>query len=361
MQQSKRILFLDVLRALAVILMLQGHTISALGDFSDVSKSSLFYQVWSFIRGITAPLFIFTAGTVFIYLLKIDKPFFACSRVRKGLVRFVTLLTIGYLLNYPSLRIFDFADATNARWLKFFSVDALHLIAFGILFLIFLRFVSYKTGVNELFLYLFSALALLVSTPFVLRIPWRNITNPLVASYFSYGTGSFFPLFPYLFYIFAGAVLGYMLRNNASIYKKSSFSLFLVAAGTVLFLFAVFTDNIFYNDVAAIDYLRTDFLLTIQRLGIVLILAGILSFLLARSGNMPRFVFSLGRNSLLIYVLHLVLIYGCVLVPGLTFIWENSLSITNSVIIAISITIIFTILSILYDRKKIKFAYSVSR
>ena len=361
MQQSKRILFLDVLRALAVVLMLQGHTISALGDFSDIDKASLFYQVWSFLRGITAPLFIFTAGTVFVYLLKIDRPYFACFRVRKGLVRFITLLTIGYLLNYPSLRVFDFADATTIKWLKFFSVDALHLIAFGILSLILIRFVSYKTGVNELFLYLFSALILLISTPFILNIPWGKITNPLIAPYFSYGTGSFFPLFPYLFYIFAGAALGFTLRKNDSLYTKPSFGYSISAVGILLYLASIFVDNMFYNEFAAFDYLRTDVLLAIQRLGLVLILAGIVSILSARSVIMPRFVSSLGRNSLLIYVLHLVLIYGCVLVPGLTIIWKNSLSITVSVLIAISITIIFTILSILYDRKKIKFAYSVSR
>ncbi len=361
MQQSKRILFLDVLRALAVVLMLQGHTISTLGDFSGIDKSNLLYQVWIFMRGITAPLFIFTAGTVFVYLLKIDKPFFTSSRVRKGLIRFITLLTIGYLLNYPSLRIFDFADVTYPQWLKFFSVDALHLIAFGILTLILIRFVSFKTGINELILYLLSAFTLLIFTPFILSIPWQKITNPLLASYFTFDSGSYFPLFPYLFYIFTGAVFGYILRKYDSIHVKPFFNPLLLTTGILLIVMPIFADYMFYNEISSVDFLRIEVLLMIERLGVVLILAGILSFLSVRSAHLPDFVLSIGRHSLLIYVLHLILIYGCVLVPGLTIIWKNELSITISVMIAISITIIFTILSILYDRKKIKIAYSGSK
>jgi uncharacterized membrane protein len=340
--------------------MLQGHTISALGDFSEIDKSSFVYQVWIFIRGITAPLFIFTAGTVFVYLLKINGSFFSGSRVRKGLVRFMVLLTIGYLLNFPTLRIFDFADVTDSRWLKFFSVDALHLIAFGILFLIVTRYISYKTNISEFLLYIFVSIAVLIITPFVLDVNWQDITNPLFASYFTYETGSYFPLFPFLFYIFAGGTVGFLLRNNNNLHKKPVFSITLLGSGIFLFIIPIIADSIFYNELVEINYLRTDVLLTVKRLGVVLLLTGLLSIALSKYEKMPEYILSPGRNSLIIYVLHLVLIYGCVLFPGLTFIWKNSLSITISVLTAITITIIFTILSILHDRKKLKFEISAS-
>lgn len=356
MQQSKRILFLDVMRALAVILMLQGHTISALGDFSEIDKSSSYYQIWSFIRGITAPLFIFTAGTVFIYLLDIgNKHFFSNVRVRKGLVRFITLLIIGYLLNYPTLRIFDFSDVTTLQWLQFFSVDALHLIAFGILSLILIRYISHLTGLNEFVTYMSAALLVLMITPYVLNNDWTNITILPLASYFTYNTGSFFPLFPWLFYIFAGGGFGSILRKNETFTQKPGFYLTIIGAGIILFIIPIILDYSFYNELASVDYLRTDVLLSIKRLGIVLLIAGLLSLLFARSARTPKVILSIGRNSLLIYILHLILIYGCVLIPGLTFIWKNSFSITISALIAITITIIFSILSILIDRKKLNF------
>jgi len=350
------------MRALAVILMLQGHTISALGDFSEINKSSSSYQIWSFIRGITAPLFIFTAGTVFIYLLdNSNKHFFSNVRVRKGLVRFITLLIIGYLLNYPTLRIFDFADATSIQWLKFYSVDALHLIAFGILSLLLIRYISYLTGINEFALHLSAAFVVLMLTPYVLNIDWTNITILPLASYFTYSTGSFFPFFPWLFYIFAGGAFGYILRKKGNIHQKPGFYLAIIGSGIILFVLPVILDKAFYSEFISIDYLRTDVLLSIKRLGIVLLLAGVLSFIFVRSVRMPQVILSLGRNSLLIYILHLILIYGCVLIPGLTFIWKNSLSITISALIAITITVIFSILSILNDRKKLKFDNSGSK
>jgi uncharacterized membrane protein len=58
-----RILFIDLARAIAVLLMVQGHTIDALlhPDF----RTSLQYNAWLYLRGLTSCTFLFLSGAAF--------------------------------------------------------------------------------------------------------------------------------------------------------------------------------------------------------------------------------------------------------------------------------------------------------
>ena len=67
---QQRIVFLDLLRALAVMMMVEGHTIDVLLLNEYRSYDYLGFRLWQFTRGMTAPIFLLTAGTVFIYLLR---------------------------------------------------------------------------------------------------------------------------------------------------------------------------------------------------------------------------------------------------------------------------------------------------
>ena len=58
-----RVVFIDLARAVAVLLMVQGHTIDALlhPDF----RWSVSYNAWLFVRGLTSCTFLFLSGTAF--------------------------------------------------------------------------------------------------------------------------------------------------------------------------------------------------------------------------------------------------------------------------------------------------------
>ncbi len=64
-----RLKFIDLARALAILLMLEGHFVglSLAGEYRD--SSSVIYNIWNSIRGFTAPLFFTVAGMIFAYLL----------------------------------------------------------------------------------------------------------------------------------------------------------------------------------------------------------------------------------------------------------------------------------------------------
>lgn len=313
----KRIIFLDLMRALAVLMMVEGHTVDTfLADqFRDYSSAA--YNIWLTIRGFTAPIFMFTSGVVFTYLLRLQKvPFKENPRVYKGVKRFVTLVLIGYLLRFPTYKIFDYSEVTKEQWLSFFAVDALHLIGFGLLFIIGLTFLAEKFKVNDSLILAAGAFFFFTIYLITEKIDWINILPAPLAAYFYDKSGSLFPLFPWSGYVIAGGFLGYYLANNPEAFTKKSFSLKLFAAGFVLFLTSFvfhFIEDLFYGNK---QFWTDQFALIFYRLGTVILLNAGMSFIAARIKNIPDFVKQIGRNTLVIYAVHVVILYGSAWFPG---------------------------------------------
>ncbi|MDH7605331.1 MAG: heparan-alpha-glucosaminide N-acetyltransferase domain-containing protein, partial [Melioribacter sp.] len=69
----KRVIFIDMMRAFAVLMMVQGHTIDTFLSNEYRTTESILYNIWFTIRGFTAPIFMFSSGTVFTYLLRLHK------------------------------------------------------------------------------------------------------------------------------------------------------------------------------------------------------------------------------------------------------------------------------------------------
>ena len=70
MLSSQRITALDMARFLAMIMMVQGHTIDALAsrDFLDIHFFP--WNVWDFLRGFTAQIFLIVSGMVQVFANK---------------------------------------------------------------------------------------------------------------------------------------------------------------------------------------------------------------------------------------------------------------------------------------------------
>ena len=80
-----RIVFIDILRAYAILMMLKGHFVDTLLAESYRSPESSLFHLWSFMRGMTAPIFFTVTGLVFIFLLLRDgRPIGKNERVKKG-------------------------------------------------------------------------------------------------------------------------------------------------------------------------------------------------------------------------------------------------------------------------------------
>ncbi len=102
MAKSKRIVFLDFMRVLALLMMIEGHTTYDFLDLTIRDGDSKGIYFWSYIRGYTAPFFLMVSGAVFAYLLlSQEKEDGSNPRLKAGTRRIITLFFWGYLLNFP--------------------------------------------------------------------------------------------------------------------------------------------------------------------------------------------------------------------------------------------------------------------
>jgi uncharacterized membrane protein len=325
--QAHRVIFIDLMRAIAVLQMVQGHTISVFLSQDSRNAELPLYAIWYFFRGMTAPIFMFTAGTVFTYLFKsVHKSFSENYRVKKGVRRAFLLILLGYLLRYPTWKIVDFSDVTTDKWQTFFAVDVLQLIGLSLLILLLILFIIEKLKLNYTITFVVSATLIFLLSPFIETINWNALLPAPLAAYFYSGSGSLFPLFPFAGYVIAGGVLGSYLAQNPMVFKTSRFSLILAIFGSAFTLIALLSALILKTlNIQIIDP-QAEPNTILFRMGFVLLLTAVVSYISIRVNKIPQLIILAGRNTLLIYVVHLVILYGSAWSPGLDILWGYSFS-----------------------------------
>lgn len=353
--KKNRIIFIDLMRAFAVLQMVQGHTVEVLLATELRSTENLVFSVWHFMRGMTAPIFMFTAGTTFTYLFRLAQdPFEKNPRVWKGIKRFLLLVLIGYLLRYPTATLIDFSSVTDYQWNIFFAVDVLHLIGFGILFVLILSYLSEKTKLGDYFIFITGALLFFLPADAFNRIEWINFLPQPVASYFYQGTGSQFPLFPWAGYVIIGAAMGSYLARNPLVFKSSKFSLKLSIAGLILLFSSYIGADIAQLFGHNFDRSSTSLLTITFRIGFVLLLNALVSFISISVETIPRIIILVGRNTLLIYVVHLMILYGSAWNIGLNYYWGKSLYSLHTISIALAMIVTMTTMVWLINKFKVR-------
>ncbi len=354
--QKNRIIFIDLMRAFAVLQMVQGHTTDVLLAGSYRSMDYPLYAVWLFMRGMTAPIFMFSAGTVFTYLFRLVKePFATNPRVKKGFKRVLLLVILGYLLRYPTATVFDFSDVTADQWKIFMAVDVLQCIGIGILFLIICAWIAEKYKLNDYLVFAAGALLFFILHPYFYSIEWKEFLPVPLAGYFYKGTGSIFPLFPWAGYVIIGGVLGSYLAKNPLVFKTVKFSAGLFITGGILFSTALIVNYLLQNNLnAGFDTWSQSPFLSMMRLGFVLMLNAAVSFISLKVDTIPRFLILVGRNTLLIYIVHLMILYGSAWNPGLILLFGGTLSAWKTAGFALGMITLMSIMVIIIHKLKIK-------
>ncbi len=316
-QQKKRIEFIDLLRGWAVIVMIETHVFNA--TLTSANTESGFFTVLTFINGLVAPSFLFASGLAYAVTtrrkmqdyLRFGTPLF------RQLGRLLLILLIGYTLHIPR---FSWAHcryiAGDHAWELFFQADVLHCIAVSLLLLQVLLLVLR----SEIRLYravVGLTLAIVFATPLMWDVDFRGILPLPIAAYMNGLHDSLFPLFPWSAFVFAGAITGWQYlrakdRESAGgtgAVVATMRSAAWIGAGIIAFSFAL-------HPVASVvypvyDYWKFSPSFFFLRLGLVLLLCtGMFAYERLR-GVSPRSVVTLiGRESLIVYVTHLLLIYG---------------------------------------------------
>lgn len=311
---KSRIIFIDVLRAYAILMMLQGHFVDTLLAASYRNADSSLFSLWSFMRGMTAPIFFTVTGVVFTYLLLKDgRPLKENKRVKKGLRRGVFLLGIGYLLkiNFPGL-LFGYLSP----W--FWAVDVLHVIGLALIGLIAV------TGLRELlggslatWMIAFGVGTFLID-PFFTENTWDHL--PIVfAHYLTMDLGSNFTMVPWLGFAFFGGAIGYVLSKKSQWAFTHWFPALIMAFGVTLTL-GSWQMLVNLYELTGWHYLPVLFNnnYLFWRLGHVFIVISLFMWVVPRIGTIPSLITKIGSETLTIYGAHYVVLYGTWLGVGLS-------------------------------------------
>jgi hypothetical protein len=168
------------------------------------------------------------------------------------------------------------------------------------------------------------------------------------------GTGSLFPIFPWAGYVISGGVLGSYLAQNPMVFKSSRFSIWLLVLGSAFILLGLLSDSTIQALQIIILNPQTSPVTILYRMGFVLTLTSIVSYISLKVEHIPFLIILIGRNTLLIYVVHLLILYGSAWTPGLSIILGSSFTGWQSFFAALVMISLMTLMVLIIHRFKIR-------
>jgi len=307
-RSAHRVVFIDLARALAVILMVSGHTSSAL--LASSYRQGDWIRIWEFQRGLTSALFLLLSG--FAFSVATTRHWTSHTRPSLALVkrlrRFGLFILLGYALHFPVRRFAELATATDQQWRAFLSVDVLQLIGATFIAVQLLVLIVQSRRVFMVVAFALAAVLIAVS-PAVWRIDWTGRLPLAGASYLSPGTGSQFPVFPWAGFVLIGAGVGEIYARWGAAHLTAFANWGMLLPGVVLTLVAYNMDS---NPVppSGVDGWSWVPGQVLMRTGVCLVILGLVAHASRRIAQLPHVFGTVAQESLLVYFVHLCIVYG---------------------------------------------------
>lgn len=342
MKQKVRYISADLLRGLVIIIMVEVHVFNAF--LQPELRQTGWFSVLNFINGLVAPSFLFVSGFAFQVSSsgKLDEMRKFGKAFWKKIFRIFQIIIIGYALHLPYYSFSKIINKLTQQQLdSFFAVDVLQCIGFGLLFLFTARLLIKSDKFYHYFL-IVSLIIISLISPFVWKIDFNQYVHPFLGNYFNRMHGSLFPVFPWINFLLSGGIFARYFVEARELNKEERFIKISAIAGFVILLLGhLFYSGLFPKTLTSIMPNPVFFL---ERLGYIIVLF-YLCWIVDRKTNIKNsFVIDASRESLLVYWLHLVIIYG-VFWDGKSLAIE--LGMTLNLIEAIGSTIILVILMII--------------
>jgi uncharacterized membrane protein len=310
-----RVVFIDLARALAVVFMLYGHTVSAL--LAPPYKSGAWFDAWQFQRGLTSSLFLMLSG--FAFSIATTRHWAQHTRLSDAVVkrvrRFLLLIVLGYGLHFPVPRFVLLPSASDGQWQALLAVDVLQLIGLTLLVTQLLVLVARSRRAFALTTLALAAVCV-VMTPWAWTVDWTARLPLAVADYLSPAHGSQFPLLPWAAFLLLGASLGqlYARWDATQLMRYANRVLLVPGAAMVLAGFSErLWDQAWFGSGPGY-FVPPQFLI---RAGSCLLMLGALAHASRRIGHLPHVFGAVAQETLVIYFVHLCIVYGSVWNQGL--------------------------------------------
>jgi uncharacterized membrane protein len=296
----KREVYIDAFRGLMALLMVQGHVFTALLS-PDLQNSPLFvFQ--NLFHGSTAPGFLFASGLV-AGLPRAPLSWRASVRRSR---RLLFILGVGYFIHLPYFSFWKTLVSSPAEHAALLACDALQAIALTQLLVILLQWIA---GVRWTLLAGAVALMVLVASPGVWASGIASHLPPAVGAYLDARSGSHFPLFPFAAFVLAGTVVGAAIGRQE---PERRHRRQLIWGGIVLVCGALLAVPL----APYVDFWGPSPAYSLIRIGGLILLLRTMELAADRQWLGVGTLALLGHETLLVFVLHLELLYGGVLWPA---------------------------------------------
>jgi uncharacterized membrane protein len=332
-QSSARLPYIDWMRGLAAVIMIQGHAFHAFTK--PELRASGPYVFSQFVGGMPPAIFLFLVGVTLAFLMD--------SRERKGLAPGLRVLAAlkraGFLFGIAflfRLQLWLFGWPYSA-WTDLLKVDILN--AMGLAVAVLSPMAIFQTAER---VRLCAALGLAIAgvSPLISQLDWSGV-HPLVKAYIA-PDFFYFGFFPWASFVAFGMSAGSILRlaRAEQIERLMQWG---ALAGLGLILAGRYFADFPYSVYPASDFWLDSPWLVLIKLGVLLLM---LSFAFLWTQYVVRerwsWVRQFGLTSLLVYWVHIELMYGRWL-----WFWKENLTIGQTAAVAAGFLVLMLALSLL--------------
>jgi hypothetical protein len=329
---SYRLQYLDWVRGLGAVIMLQGHVFDSF--LKPDQRSGGPFVLSQFVGGMPPAIFLFLTGVTLAFLMD--------STERKGLPPWERVTTSlrrsGYLFFLAfAFRIQLWAFAWPAPWTDLFRVDILNCMGFAMAVMSLMAL--FRTVERVRFCAILglaiACIAPLISQMDTSALPWM-VRNYIVPDY------RFFAFFPWGAYLAFGMSAGSIIRVMPQEVTERAMQWAAIIGGSLILACQYFS-SLPFSVYAKAEYWLNSPAQILTKLGVTLLLLA-MAFLWTRFGAKEgwSWVRQLGTTSLLVYWVHIELVYG----RWLGY-YKNGLTVPQTVVTALCIILLMLAISTL--------------
>ncbi|MBK5292582.1 MAG: DUF1624 domain-containing protein [Acidobacteriia bacterium] len=320
----KRLPFLDWARGFAVLIMILCH---AFNSFTQVPlRTSGAYMLSQSIGGMASVLFLFMAGMTFAFqMASADRRHQnILPRWRSAAMRGAYVLALAYAFRLTTWA-FDYPGSPARTILK---VDILNCMGLSMLLL---SAVAMVDPARRVWAALGAGCTIIALAPLVALPDWSAM--PTVVYHYVVQQRGVFALFPYAAYLSLGLATGLLLTRPA---KPNLDHLMMgtAALGTALIMAGKYASQLPFTLYPKMDYwLHSPALMSIRTGIVLLVIAAAYLWTEYATGGGWSWMQAMGKTSLLVYFVHIMIVYGWVSQP-----WRRALTVEQSAIATLLLT-----------------------
>lgn len=313
---KQRLIFIDLLRGLAAIWMIETHLVNSF--LNDQYHSGWLFSTVSISNGFVAVCFIFCAGAGFWIAAsrKVEEYKKFAPPLWLYLKRLGFILAAAYWAHFPEFSFWRIIRSTPEQVLSILQCDVLHCIVYSSLIaLILVLILPRKTPLVWIFGLL--TLCIFFATPLIWGLEIFQMMPVFPGTLFARQSVSPFPLFPWSGYFFAGATItGLFMRSSNQRQFAKRLTIVGILSPVIIFIIKDFPfqypgwqDWWFASPGHAL--FRTSGI--VAAFGLLYLFEGFLR----RFQRISDLLLLCGQESLFIYLLQGMLIYGTVANVGI--------------------------------------------